>query len=166
MIANRQDRIVWLLAAAVCLLTVFLFIINRLCPIMGEDVALAAILPHDEVASLSEFFSKMFSRVISQATNWNARIGELASIVFSCFPKIIFDAVNTAATVGTGLKTFFSGSPLSHFPSYSSPSISQCRLPNKPLESKSLKVGLWGNSTKHWPFTYGVLYIRGQSPIQ
>ena len=44
---------------------------------MGEDVALAAILPHDEVASLSEFFSKMFSRVISQATNWNARIGEL-----------------------------------------------------------------------------------------
>ena len=100
MIANRQDRIVWLLAAAVCLLTVFLFIINRLCPIMGEDVALAAILPHDEVASLSEFFSKMFSRVISQATNWNARIGELASIVFSCFPKIIFDAVNTAATVG------------------------------------------------------------------
>ena len=70
------------------------------------------------------------------------------------------------STVGTGLKTFFSGSPLSHFPSYSSPSISQCRLPNQPLESKSLKVGLWGNSTKHWPFTYGVLYIRGQSPIQ
>ena len=45
------------------------------------------------------------------------------------------------STVETGLKTLFSGTPLSHFPSYSSPSISQCHLPNQPLEPKSLSKG-------------------------
>lgn len=57
------------------------------------------------------------------------------------------------STMETGLKTFFSGTPLSHFPSYSSPSISQCRLPNKPLESKSLsKDWLMGELSKTLAF--------------
>ena len=89
-----------LLIGLFSLMVLYLFIINLLSPIMGEDVALTAIRPHDDIVSLHEFFSKMFAQVKIQATNWNARIGELTSIVFSCFPKFVFDVFNTFATLG------------------------------------------------------------------
>ena len=94
------DKIIGLLFSLFCLMAVYLFVINLLCPIMGEDVALTAIRPHDDTASLHEFFGKMFAQVKLQATSWNARIGELTSIVFSCFPKVVFDIFNTIITLG------------------------------------------------------------------
>ena len=81
-------------------LIIYLFIINLLCPVIGEDYVLTAIQPHEKITSFNEFFSKMFARVRGQALSWNARIGELTSIVFSCFPKVVFDVFNTIITFG------------------------------------------------------------------
>jgi len=90
----------WTLLAFLGCLIIYLFLINLLCPIIGEDYVLTAIHPHEEITSINDFFSKMFSRVIRQARSWNARIGELTSIIFSCFPKIVFDVFNTIVTIG------------------------------------------------------------------
>ena len=49
--------------------------------------------------------------------------------------------------------------PLPAFPSVASPI-------NHWSPNPCLKIGLWGNSAKHWPFTCGTLYIRGHSLIR
>ena len=100
MVKSQQDKRTKVLLAIFLCLIAYLLIINFLAPIMGEDCALTAIHPFEKVTSVHEFFGKMFAQVKQSATTWNARIGELTSIVFSCFPKVVFDVLNVIVTVG------------------------------------------------------------------
>ena len=79
MIATYLDRRFSLpLLEFFCCLAAYLFIINLLCPTIGEDFVLTAVPPHESTASFPDFWSRVFDRIRMQAEGWNARIGEQA----------------------------------------------------------------------------------------
>lgn len=84
----------------------FIFIINCLTPLMGEDLSLAAYSPFDHINGFEQCFLAMIHRIETQFCGWNARIGEQISIVFSCFPKVIFNILNTAISCVFGILIF------------------------------------------------------------
>lgn len=52
-----------------------------------------------QTANIREFFLLMTQRIYEQMTNWNIRIGEQLSILFSCFDKNLFNICNSIVSL-------------------------------------------------------------------
>ena len=76
------------------LYTCFL-IINSITPLMGEDYVLVAFPKDYTPSSFIELVTMALFRIQDQMTNWNIRIGEQLSILFSCFDKVVFNVANS-----------------------------------------------------------------------
>ena len=81
------------------LITLFFLIMNINTPMMGEDFALISFYPYYEPASTVEHISLIIKRIITQASNWNIRIGEQISIIFGSINIIYYYVGNTIISV-------------------------------------------------------------------
>lgn len=95
MISKKQAKTLGIVLA----IYLFFFLINTFSPLMGEDFALAAVIPGNSIVSTRELVTQLVNRVYNQMTNWNIRLGEQLSILFSCFPKIVFNIINSAVAL-------------------------------------------------------------------
>ena len=74
--------------------SIFLLYINAITPLVGEDLILTPWNYGEVPISLIDKGNLVFHRVFMQASNWNARIGELLAIITSAFPKSVFNILN------------------------------------------------------------------------
>ena len=83
---------------SISLLIIFaclILIINLKTPLIGEDFVLA--LPYEyQNAPASIKLPLLFNKIILQAQNWSARVGEQLAIIFASYDKVIFNILNTA----------------------------------------------------------------------
>lgn len=77
----------------------FFLLINCITPLMGEDFSLEAIPKNHVLTGETERVTLMAERVYEQMTNWNIRLGEQFSIIFSCYDKLLFNICNSIVTV-------------------------------------------------------------------
>ena len=73
----------------------FLFYINSKSPLVGEDLILTPWNFGKEPITLISKFVLVFNRVFLQASNWNARIGELLAIIFAAFNKNLYNIISS-----------------------------------------------------------------------
>ena len=73
----------------------FIYCINSKTPLVGEDLILSPWKYQSVPSSFDDMFEAVQNRVVVQASNWNSRIGELASIVLGAFDKSVFNVLNT-----------------------------------------------------------------------
>lgn len=98
----KRDKNNYLLLITISMLigiTIFFLIININTPMMGEDFALISFYPYYEPSSVVEHISLIIKRIITQASNWNIRIGEQISIIFGSINIIYYYIGNTIISV-------------------------------------------------------------------
>jgi hypothetical protein len=79
----------------ITLFSSFIFFVNSRSPLVGEDLILTSWNYQSEPDTLIEKIDLVKERVVRQAMVWNARVGELASIVVGAFDKPVFNILNT-----------------------------------------------------------------------
>ena len=96
---RKEEKKVEKLGIAIIAIFIFFLVINSLTPLMGEDITLTAFPKKYQTANIWEFFLLMTQRIYEQMTNWNIRIGEQLSILFSCFDKTLFNICNSIVSL-------------------------------------------------------------------
>lgn len=94
---NFSWKIISIITIIICLL--YFFIINSYTPIMGEDFALAVFSKKHVDVNKVDMLKFVIIKIRAQMQNWNVRIGEQLSIIFSCFDKTLFNLYNSAIAI-------------------------------------------------------------------
>lgn len=76
----------------------FLLVVNMNTPLIGEDYGLSPVNISTPRLSSLQRVSRIFSRVVTQFTQWNSRLGEQLAIVFLGFNKTFFNILNSIIT--------------------------------------------------------------------
>lgn len=92
---TQKDKNIKLSCVILTLIFSFFLIINFITPLMGEDLVLVAFPKNYHISSFRELLLLASTRIYDQMTNWNVRIGEQISIIFSCFDKGLFNIFNS-----------------------------------------------------------------------